>query len=165
MIPDLRVSNSHPRDLAFFCSVWFNDLFVLCANPPVSFIWNSIRMPPTGVNFFSLFLFLLFFFFFFFRLMFLSSFVCPPITQFAYVFFFRIKQCTEVTQGWLVTTHHEMGHIYYFLSYWDQPYIFRDSANPGFHEAVGDTMSLSVSTPQHLVKIGLLKEYTHDEGE
>lgn len=100
-----------------------------------------------------------------FQLMFLTSFVRPSITQFAHVIFFRIKQCTEVTQGWLVTTHHEMGHIYYFLSYWDQPYIFRDSANPGFHEAVGDTISLSVSTPQHLVKIGLLKEYSHDEGE
>ena len=58
-----------------------------------------------------------------------------------------------------------MGHIYYFLYYWDQPYIFRDSANPGFHEAVGDTLSLSVSTPQHLVKIGLLDNYVKDKGE
>ena len=78
---------------------------------------------------------------------------------------FRIKQCTEVTQDWLVTTHHEMGHIYYFLLFWDKPYMFRDSANPGFHEAVGDTMSLSVSTPQHLVKIGLLTNYVQDAGE
>ena len=43
--------------------------------------------------------------------------------------------------------------------------MFRDSANPGFHEAVGDTMSLSVSTPQHLVRIGLLKDYVQDKGE
>ncbi|KAJ7377734.1 hypothetical protein OS493_026870 [Desmophyllum pertusum] len=27
-----------------------------------------------------------------------------------------------------------MGHIYYFLLFWDKPYMFRDSANPGFHE-------------------------------
>ena len=120
---------------------------------------------PASTFFLSFFSFFSFFLFLSPHVTPLSSFVCPPITQFAYVFFFRIKQCTEVTQGWLVTTHHEMGHIYYFLSYWDQPYIFRDSANPGFHEAVGDTISLSVSTPQHLVKIGLLKEYTHDEGE
>ena len=58
-----------------------------------------------------------------------------------------------------------MGHIYYFLYYWDQPYIFRDSANPGFHEAVGDTLSLSVSTPQHLVNIGLLDNYVEDKGK
>jgi len=51
------------------------------------------------------------------------------------------------------------------MSFWNQPYIYRDSANPGFHEAVGDTMSLSVSTPQHLAKIGLLKDYVPDEGE
>lgn len=58
-----------------------------------------------------------------------------------------------------------MGHIYYFLLFWDLPYKYRDSANPGFHEAVGDTMSLSVSTPQHLVKIGLLKDFVDDKGE
>ena len=58
-----------------------------------------------------------------------------------------------------------MGHVYYFILYWDQPFIYRDSANPGFHEAVGDTMSLAVSTPQHLIRIGLLNEYVQDESE
>ena len=33
--------------------------------------------------------------------------------------------------------------------------LFRDSANDGFHEAVGDTIALSI-TPEYLVKIGLL---------
>lgn len=33
----------------------------------------------------------------------------------------------------------------------------------GFHEAVGDTIALSVSTPQHLEKIGLLENYTDTE--
>jgi len=42
-----------------------------------------------------------------------------------------IKQCTEIDMGWLVTTHHEMGHIEYFLQYKDQPVQFRDGANPG----------------------------------
>jgi peptidyl-dipeptidase A len=36
-----------------------------------------------------------------------------------------------------------------------QPILFRDSANDGFHEAIGDTIALSV-TPEYLVKIGLL---------
>ena len=82
----------------------------------------------------------------------------------SFICFFRIHQCTEVTQDWLETTHHEMGHVYYFMSFWHQPYIYRDSANPAFHEAVGDTMSLSVSTPQHLAKIGLLEDFKPDEG-
>lgn len=74
----------------------------------------------------------------------------------------RIKQCTTITHDYLVTTHHELGHIQYYLQYWDQPDKYRTGANPGFHEAVGDTLSLSVDTPQHLKKIGLLDSYESD---
>lgn len=63
----------------------------------------------------------------------------------------------------LVTIHHEMGHIEYYLLYADQPEIFREGANPGFHEAIGDLLALSVSTPGHLYKIGLLDELIEDE--
>ncbi|XP_069469916.1 angiotensin-converting enzyme-like [Ambystoma mexicanum] len=56
----------------------------------------------------------------------------------------------------LITVHHEMGHVQYFLQYKDQPVSFRDGANPGFHEAIGDVLALSVSTPSHLHSIGLL---------
>jgi len=77
-------------------------------------------------------------------------------------FDYRIKQCTEVTQNWLMTTHHEMGHIQYFLQYARHPVNFREGANPGFHEAVGDVMSLSVSTPEHLAEIGLLPDFVDD---
>ncbi|XP_060842211.1 angiotensin-converting enzyme-like isoform X3 [Rhopalosiphum padi] len=69
---------------------------------------------------------------------------------------FRIKQCTSVNFMDFITAHHEMGHIQYFLQYKDQPFIYRDGANEGFHEAIGDTIALSVSTPKHLHKIGLL---------
>ncbi|XP_070846561.1 angiotensin-converting enzyme [Chaetodon trifascialis] len=69
---------------------------------------------------------------------------------------FRIKQCTVVTMDDLITVHHEMGHVQYFLQYKDQPVSFRDGANPGFHEAIGDVLALSVSTPKHLHSIGLL---------
>ncbi|XP_078501202.1 angiotensin-converting enzyme isoform X2 [Lissotriton helveticus] len=75
---------------------------------------------------------------------------------------FRIKQCTTVTMEQLFTVHHEMGHIEYYLQYQDQPVTFRSGANPGFHEAIGDVMSLSVSTPGHLHKIGLLESVTND---
>lgn len=66
---------------------------------------------------------------------------------------YRIKMCTEVNMEDLITVHHEMGHIEYFMAYKDLPHVFRDSANPGFHEAIGDLIALSVSTPKHLENI------------
>ncbi|KAH8378413.1 hypothetical protein KR093_011246, partial [Drosophila rubida] len=75
----------------------------------------------------------------------------------------RIKQCTQVTQSQLFTVHHEQGHIQYFLQYQHLPFVYRTGANPGFHEAVGDVLSLSVSTPKHLEKIGLLSNFVLDE--
>lgn len=69
---------------------------------------------------------------------------------------FRVKQCTEITMEHFSTAHHEMGHVEYFLLYKDKPVVYRGGANPGFHEAVGDVISLSVETPKHLNKIGLL---------
>ena len=67
----------------------------------------------------------------------------------------RIKMCIEPTAEDFTTIHHEMGHNFYQRAYKGQPYLFRDSANDGFHEAIGDTIALSV-TPEYLVKIGLL---------
>lgn len=70
---------------------------------------------------------------------------------------FRIKQCTLVNMNHFVTVHHEMGHIQYYIQYKDQPLPFRSGANPGFHEAVGDVIALSVATPQHLQKVSYVK--------
>jgi peptidyl-dipeptidase A len=67
----------------------------------------------------------------------------------------RIKMCIDPTEEDFSTIHHELGHNYYQRAYNDLPPLFRDSANDGFHEAVGDTIALSV-TPEYLVKIGLL---------
>lgn len=64
----------------------------------------------------------------------------------------------------LFTVHHEMGHIQYYLQYKDKPVGFRRGANPGFHEAIGDVLSLSVSTPKHLHTIGLLNSPASDDG-
>ena len=72
--------------------------------------------------------------------------------------------CMGVTQQDLITVSHEMGHAEYYLLYQDQPVEFRTGANPGFHEAVGDTIALSVMTPEHLKEIKLLKDYYDDEG-
>ena len=35
---------------------------------------------------------------------------------------------------------------------------FRDGANPGFHEAIGDLMAMAVITPEHMYSVGLLSE-------
>src|SRR6185312_13638757 len=67
----------------------------------------------------------------------------------------RIKMCIEQTAEDFTTIHHELGHNYYQRAYDTQPILFRDSANDGFHEAIGDTIALSV-TPEYLVRIGLL---------
>jgi peptidyl-dipeptidase A len=67
----------------------------------------------------------------------------------------RIKICIDITNEDFITIHHELGHNFYQRAYNKQPYLFRDSANDGFHEAIGDTIALSV-TPEYLVKIGLL---------
>ncbi len=63
--------------------------------------------------------------------------------------------CIEITAEDFVTIHHELGHNYYQRAYNKQPLLFRDSANDGFHEAIGDTIALSV-TPEYLVKLGLI---------
>lgn len=65
----------------------------------------------------------------------------------------------------LVTVHHEMGHIQYFMEYSIQPPIYREGANPGFHEAIGDLIALSVSTPEHLAKIKLLDQTEIDQNK
>ncbi len=69
----------------------------------------------------------------------------------------RLKMCIDITGEDFATVHHELGHNFYQRAYNQQPFLFRDSANDGFHEALGDTISLSV-TPEYLVKIGLLDE-------
>ena len=71
----------------------------------------------------------------------------------------RLKMCIDITAEDFTTIHHELGHNFYQRAYNQQPYLFRDSANDGFHEAIGDTIALSI-TPEYLVKIGFLKEPT-----
>src|SRR5262249_4123275 len=68
----------------------------------------------------------------------------------------RIKMCIDITAEDFTTVHHELGHNYYQRAYREQPPLFRDSANDGFHEAIGDTIALSV-TPDYLVQLGFLQ--------
>jgi peptidyl-dipeptidase A len=67
----------------------------------------------------------------------------------------RIKMCIKPTQDDLMTVYHELGHVFYDLSYNQQPYMFQNGAHDGFHEAIGDTVNLSM-TPAYLHQIGLI---------
>jgi peptidyl-dipeptidase A len=67
----------------------------------------------------------------------------------------RIKTCIKVNADDFVTIHHELGHNYYQRAYMNQPFLYENGANDGFHEAIGDFVALSI-TPDYLVQIGLL---------
>ena len=67
----------------------------------------------------------------------------------------RIKMCIKVNADDFTTIHHELGHNYYQRAYNEQPYLYLNGANDGFHEAIGDMVALSI-TPEYLVQIGLL---------
>jgi peptidyl-dipeptidase A len=67
----------------------------------------------------------------------------------------RIKMCIQRTGEEFSVIHHELGHNFYQRAYKNQSVLYQESANDGFHEAIGDTVALSV-TPGYLKEIGLL---------
>ncbi|GAC32035.1 M2 family metallopeptidase [Paraglaciecola polaris] len=67
----------------------------------------------------------------------------------------RIKMCIQLTGEEFSVIHHELGHNYYQRAYKELPMLYRGSANDGFHEAIGDTIALSI-TPKYLKEIGLV---------
>jgi peptidyl-dipeptidase A len=69
----------------------------------------------------------------------------------------RIKMCIDTTAEDFNVIHHELGHNFYQRAYNKQPFLFRGAANDGFHEAIGDTIALSI-TPEYLVKLGLISK-------
>lgn len=73
--------------------------------------------------------------------------------------------CTQVNMDNFLTAHHEMGHNQYQMAYRNLSYLLRDGANEGFHEAVGEIMSLSAATPKHLQSLELLPaDFIYDTG-
>jgi peptidyl-dipeptidase A len=67
----------------------------------------------------------------------------------------RVKMCIQIRGTDFVTIHHELGHNFYQRAYKDQPFLFKNGANDGFHEAIGDAIALAI-TPEYLHKVGLL---------
>jgi peptidyl-dipeptidase A len=74
----------------------------------------------------------------------------------------RIKMCIEINEENLVTVHHELGHDYYFMNYYTKPVLFQQGANDGFHEAIGDALTLSI-TPEYLKQLGLIDQLPKDD--
>jgi peptidyl-dipeptidase A len=68
----------------------------------------------------------------------------------------RVKMCIQVRGVDFVTIHHELGHNMYQRAYKDQPFLFKNGANDGFHEAIGDSIALAI-TPAYLHQVGLLE--------
>ncbi|MBV9624932.1 MAG: M2 family metallopeptidase [Acidobacteria bacterium] len=76
----------------------------------------------------------------------------------------RVKMCIQIRDEDFVTIHHELGHNFYQRAYKDQSYLFKNGANDGFHEAIGDTIALAI-TPEYLDKIGLLHKLPPAEAD
>ena len=74
----------------------------------------------------------------------------------------RIKMCIKQTYDELRVIYHELGHNYYQAAYKDQEPLFQGSAHSGFHEAIGDTVTLSM-TPQYLQEVGLISSAAESE--
>jgi peptidyl-dipeptidase A len=74
----------------------------------------------------------------------------------------RLKMCIQVRGEDFITIHHELGHNFYQRAYKDQPFLFRNGANDGFHEAIGDTIALSI-TPEYLKQVGLLAQVPQED--
>jgi len=76
----------------------------------------------------------------------------------------RLKMCININEEDFSTIHHELGHNYYQMAYAPQPPLFQGSANDGFHEAIGDTIALSV-TPEYLKQIGMIDKVPDESAD
>jgi len=76
----------------------------------------------------------------------------------------RIKMCIKEDYEDFVTVHHELGHNFYQRAYKDKSIVYRTGANDGFHEAIGDTIALSM-TPQYFKDIGLIDEIPSSDND
>jgi peptidyl-dipeptidase A len=76
----------------------------------------------------------------------------------------RLKMCIKIDDEDFTTVHHELGHNFYQIAYAPQPPLYQGSANDGFHEAIGDTIALSI-TPEYLKKIGLIDKVPDEKAD
>lgn len=69
----------------------------------------------------------------------------------------RSLMSVQPNTEWYETTHHELGHVYYYLTYSNQdvPFLLRDGANRAYHEAMGSLMGLAAMQPRFIASVGL----------
>jgi peptidyl-dipeptidase A len=77
----------------------------------------------------------------------------------------RIKMCAKVNADDFFTVHHEMGHNMYQRAYASQPFLFKNGANDGFHEAIGDFAGLNALSPAYLQQTGLIDQAPSEDAE
>jgi peptidyl-dipeptidase A len=70
----------------------------------------------------------------------------------------RSLMSVEPNAEWWETANHELGHIYYYLSYTNDsvPPLLRQGANRAYHEAVGTMMGLAAMQKPYLIGRGLI---------
>ena len=70
----------------------------------------------------------------------------------------RSLMSVEANERWFGTAHHELGHVYYYLSYTrpDVPPLLRGGANRGFHEGIGELISIAAMQIPYLRQVGIL---------
>ena len=76
----------------------------------------------------------------------------------------RMKMCIQINEEDFSVVHHELGHNYYQMAYDKQPFLFRDGAIDAFHEAIGDTIALSV-TPAYLKQLGFIDKVPDERAD
>ena len=71
---------------------------------------------------------------------------------------YRSLMSVEPNADWFGTTHHELGHIYYYIAYSTPqvPLVLREGANRSYHEGIGDLMDIASSQRPYLEQLGLL---------
>ncbi len=77
----------------------------------------------------------------------------------------RSLMSIEPNAHWYETTHHELGHIYYYMAYStpEVPIVMREGANRGFHEALGSMMGMAAMQKPFLEGLGLIAPNTHTD--
>ena len=70
----------------------------------------------------------------------------------------RSLMSVEPNAEWFETSNHELGHIYYYMTYTnaDVPPLLRGGANRAYHEAMGSLMGLAATQKPFLVQRGLV---------
>jgi peptidyl-dipeptidase A len=70
----------------------------------------------------------------------------------------RSLMSVEPNEEWFTTSHHELGHAYYFMSYTrpEVPPLLRLGANPAFHEGMGELIALAAGQVPYLKSLGVL---------